>query len=39
MAGIDDPAQLAHASYRDAARGQWSRGRLVLLGDAAHAMS
>lgn len=39
LAGIDDPACLARASYRDAAVRHWSRGRLVLAGDAAHAMS
>ena len=33
------PAQLARASYRDAVLERWHRGRLVLAGDAAHAMS
>ena len=37
--GIADCAQLARASYRDAVLTHWHRGRLVLLGDAAHAMS
>jgi len=37
--GIADCAQLARASYRDAVLTRWHRGRLVLLGDAAHAMS
>jgi len=32
-------AQLARASYRDAVLPEWHRGRMVLLGDAAHAMS
>ena len=32
-------AQLARASYRDAVIRRWHRGRLVLLGDAAHALS
>lgn len=32
-------AQLARASYRDVTLTQWHRGRWVLLGDAAHAMS
>ncbi len=32
-------AQLARASYRDAALRRWHRGRVVLIGDAAHAMS
>ena len=38
-AQITDAGQLARASYRDAVIGQWSRGRLVVAGDAAHAMS
>jgi 2-polyprenyl-6-methoxyphenol hydroxylase-like FAD-dependent oxidoreductase len=36
---IGDGAGLARASYRDAVPERWHRGRLVLLGDAAHAMS
>lgn len=36
---IGDCAQLARASYRDAVLRDWHRGRLVLVGDAAHAMS
>ena len=32
-------AQLARATYRDVTLSQWHRGRWVLLGDAAHAMS
>jgi 2-polyprenyl-6-methoxyphenol hydroxylase-like FAD-dependent oxidoreductase len=36
---IREPAQLARARYRDAVLHAWSRGRLVLVGDAAHAMS
>jgi 2-polyprenyl-6-methoxyphenol hydroxylase-like FAD-dependent oxidoreductase len=36
---VGEPAQLARASYRDAVPDRWHRGRLVLLGDAAHAMS
>jgi 2-polyprenyl-6-methoxyphenol hydroxylase-like FAD-dependent oxidoreductase len=39
MTGIADPAQLKRASYRDAVLRSWNRGRLVLIGDAAHAMS
>ncbi|MCW0412492.1 FAD-dependent monooxygenase [Xanthomonas sacchari] len=39
LAQIDAPAQLARASYRDAVQRHWYRGRLVLAGDAAHAMS
>ncbi|MFT4249462.1 MAG: NAD(P)/FAD-dependent oxidoreductase [Pseudomonas sp.] len=31
--------QLARASYRDAVMARWHRGRVVLVGDAAHAMS
>ncbi len=34
-----DIARLARASYRDAIPERWWRGRAVLLGDAAHAMS
>lgn len=30
---------LARARYRDAVPGRWHRGRIVLVGDAAHAMS
>lgn len=37
--GIVDGAQLARATYRDALLDRWHRGRVVLLGDAAHAMS
>ncbi|GGA72753.1 oxidoreductase [Arenimonas soli] len=39
LESIQDSAQLAQARYRDAIPGAWSRGRLALLGDAAHAMS
>jgi 2-polyprenyl-6-methoxyphenol hydroxylase-like FAD-dependent oxidoreductase len=40
IAGLDDPQALAVASYRDVILGRaWHRERLVLLGDAAHAMS
>ncbi len=35
----DVPPGLAAARYRDAVHRQWFRGRAVLLGDAAHAMS
>lgn len=35
----DVPQGLAMARYRDASHRQWFRGRAVLLGDAAHAMS
>lgn len=37
--GVRDGAQLARAGYRDAVMSRWSRDRLVLAGDAAHAMS
>lgn len=37
--GVRDSAQLARAGYRDAVMSRWSRDRLVLAGDAAHAMS
>lgn len=33
------PDGLAHARYRDTVHVQWHRGRAVLLGDSAHAMS
>lgn len=36
---IQAPEALAQARYRDAIPGAWSRGRVALLGDAAHAMS
>jgi 2-polyprenyl-6-methoxyphenol hydroxylase-like FAD-dependent oxidoreductase len=36
---IDDCQRLSRASYRDAIVPSWYRERLVLLGDAAHAMS
>ena len=39
VAGVQEAGVLARASYRDAVLPQWSRGRLVLAGDAAHAMS
>lgn len=39
LAGTAVPAGLAQARYRDAVHAHWHRGRAVLLGDAAHAMS
>jgi len=36
---VDVPHGLAQARYRDAVHADWHRGRAVLLGDAAHAMS
>lgn len=39
LAGVTEPGQLARAGYRDAVLSRWHRGRLVLVGDAAHAMS
>ncbi len=36
---IEIPGGLASARYRDAVHSQWFKGRAVLLGDAAHAMS
>ena len=39
LEALSDCAQLARASYRDAIQHTWHRGRLVLAGDAAHAMS
>ena len=39
LSDIGDSAQLATAVYRDAVPREWHWGRLVLAGDAAHAMS
>ena len=39
FAGIADAAQLARARYRDTIVRRWHGGRVVLVGDAAHAMS
>lgn len=39
LASTTTHAQLARATYRDVRLTQWHRGRWVLLGDAAHAMS
>jgi 2-polyprenyl-6-methoxyphenol hydroxylase-like FAD-dependent oxidoreductase len=39
LAHVVEPAQLARATYRDAVLSVWHRGRMVLVGDAAHAMS
>jgi 2-polyprenyl-6-methoxyphenol hydroxylase-like FAD-dependent oxidoreductase len=39
LEGIGDAAQLSRATYRDAIPRRWQRNRLVLIGDAAHAMS
>lgn len=39
LATIPVPSGLAQARYRDTLHGCWYRGRAVLLGDAAHAMS
>ena len=36
---VDECAQLARATYRDAVLPRWHRGRAVLAGDSAHAMS
>ncbi|MEP6907706.1 MAG: NAD(P)/FAD-dependent oxidoreductase [Pseudoxanthomonas sp.] len=36
---ISEGSQLARASYRDSIQARWYRGRMVLAGDAAHAMS
>ncbi len=37
--GMEDATSLARAGYRDTVPKRWHRERLVLLGDAAHAMS
>lgn len=39
LAATPVPGGLAQARYRDTAHTRWWRGRAVLLGDAAHAMS
>ena len=39
LADIDAPMALAQARYRDTVHRCWHRGRAVLLGDSAHAMS
>ncbi len=39
LARVTDCVHLARASYRDAVLPRWQRGRVVLVGDAAHAMS
>jgi 2-polyprenyl-6-methoxyphenol hydroxylase-like FAD-dependent oxidoreductase len=39
LEGVGDCVQLARATYRDAILSRWHRERLVLVGDAAHAMS
>jgi 2-polyprenyl-6-methoxyphenol hydroxylase-like FAD-dependent oxidoreductase len=39
LAGVTDADSLSRASYRDVVLGQWQVGRVLLLGDAAHAMS
>lgn len=39
LGGIDSSGRLSRARYRDAVVGRWHRGRAVLMGDAAHAMS
>ena len=39
LGGIELPDGLAAARYRDTVHTRWHRGRAVLLGDAAHAMS
>jgi len=39
LEGVTEAGQLARAVYRDATPAAWSRGRVGLLGDAAHAMS
>ena len=39
LAPMGSSLQLANARYRDTTHARWFRGRAVLLGDAAHAMS
>jgi 2-polyprenyl-6-methoxyphenol hydroxylase-like FAD-dependent oxidoreductase len=39
LAGVDDPAAILHDDLRELVHRPWHRGRVVLLGDAAHAMT
>jgi 2-polyprenyl-6-methoxyphenol hydroxylase-like FAD-dependent oxidoreductase len=39
LATIDAPSRLSRARYRDTVMRDWHRGSVVLVGDAAHAMS
>ena len=39
LAQIDDPEQVLFAAYRDVKAPRWHNERIVLIGDAAHAMS
>jgi 2-polyprenyl-6-methoxyphenol hydroxylase-like FAD-dependent oxidoreductase len=39
LAGLKTPEQVHVAAIEDVVLDQWSRGRVVLIGDAAHAMS
>ncbi len=39
VADLVEPLQLARAAYRDSLPARWHHGRVVLAGDAAHAMS
>lgn len=38
LAGLDDPKEIYHNDYNDLRMDQWYRGRVVLVGDAAHAV-
>jgi 2-polyprenyl-6-methoxyphenol hydroxylase-like FAD-dependent oxidoreductase len=39
LAGLETPEQVHVAAIEDISLDEWSRGRVVLIGDAAHAMS
>jgi len=39
IAGLDDAGAFAEAAYRDAVCPRWRNGNILLMGDAAHAMS
>lgn len=39
LAQIVEPEQVVFAAYRDVKMPSWTRGRVVVIGDAAHAMS
>ena len=38
LAGLDDPKEIFHNDYNDLRMDQWYKGRVVLVGDAAHAV-
>ncbi len=38
LGGLDDPNQIFHNDYNDLRMDQWYKGRVVLVGDSAHAV-